>query len=164
MLNVCLASSDLCTHAMLHMYAVLHMHAVLQMHAVLPVHAVLQMHAVLGTPGRLVLLRPQVDATLQCTGNRCNELEPTAAGGIGQIGNACWQGVRVRDLIMAEAPTATAEATVERAAANAAPGQRSHEAHWQLEHRMHKAHLHAVGSDGYEISIPMCKARAQCSE
>ena len=80
------------------------------------------------------LPQASLHATLQCTGNRCNELEPSAAGGIGQIGHARWQGVWLRDLIN-EAAKRAGVATEGLC-----------------------GHLHAVGKDGYEVSIPLEKA------
>ena len=80
------------------------------------------------------LPQASLHATLQCTGNRYNELEPSAAGGIGQIGHARWQGVWLRDLIN-EAAKRAGVATEDLC-----------------------GHLHAVGKDGYEVSIPLEKA------
>ena len=82
-------------------------------------------------------------ATLQCTGNRCDEVEPSAAGGIGQIGNAWWEGVRVRDLLALRPPG-------EGGDGEARDGKPGGDAAGTL-------HLHATGCDGYEVSIPLEK-------
>jgi len=75
----------------------------------------------------------RLNATLQCTGNRCNEIEPSAAGGVGQIGHACWQGVRLCD-VFSSLPASTRHPPAEG------------------------LHLHAAGADGYAVSIPLEKA------
>ena len=93
------------------------------------------------------LPQTRVRATLQCTGNRCNEIEPTAAGGIGQIGNAWWQGVRVHDLLLTPPPNPRQSTPVSTDTDSPPPPPPSS-----------GAHLHAIGSDGYEVSIPMEKA------
>ena len=79
------------------------------------------------------LPQAELEATLQCTGNRCNELEPSAAGGIGQIGHARWRGVWLRDLLLSAAASPSSLDSL-------------------------SGHVHAVGGDGYEVSVPLEKA------
>ena len=108
------------------------------------------------------LPQARLEATLQCTGNRCNELEPSAAGGIGQIGTAVWQGVWLRDLLEMSAVAGREggkggdDVGASRAAQTATAGPSPPPPPPPPPAR--QRHLHASGSDGYEISIPLEKA------
>lgn len=96
------------------------------------------------------LPQTRVDATLQCTGNRCNEIDSSVAGGIGQIGNASWEGVRLRDLLLAPLPSPTNASSAEGVVSQEPAKQPTRQPPL-------RGHLHAVGRDGYEVSIPLDK-------
>ncbi|KAJ3104497.1 hypothetical protein HDU97_009110 [Phlyctochytrium planicorne] len=107
-----------------------------------------------------------VMATLQCAGNRRDEMNSTkAVKGLlwqrGAIGNATWSGVRLSDLLKAAGNESTMDAPEIAGNTQGVPvpsGQNLEEVAVPIQH------VHFEGAEGYGASIPLSKATSDLGD